>query len=100
MAGADETPNDRAGSLVRTGYYLRTSNLLVFSGTLPLPYYTLVPFFRRIAKPRPRLLSGEDLVVMRGEAATSVTGCEPTYPSGSPLPFITTCNFCLHLPFT
>jgi hypothetical protein len=52
--------------IVRTRYYLRTSNLLLFlSGTLSLPYGTLVTFFRFIARPRPRLvLSGEDLVVM------------------------------------
>ena len=86
--------------IVRTRYYLRTSNLLLFlSGTLSLPYYTLVTFLRRIAGPRPRLCSrGGSLFVMGGEAATSFTGYEPTYPSGSPLPFITNCNLILYRP--
>ena len=50
--------------------------------------------FRRIAGPRPRLvLSGRIFFVVWGEAPTSFTGCEPTCPSGLPLPFLTTCNF-------
>ena len=64
MAGADETPNDRAGSYRPNKMLpqnIESPSLLI--GTLSLPYYTLVTFFRRIA--RPRLLSGEDLVVMR-----------------------------------
>jgi hypothetical protein len=71
MAGADETPNDRAGYIVRTRYDLRTSNLLLLlSGTVSLPRYTFVTSFHHIARPGPRLLlSGKDLLVMRGAAA-------------------------------
>jgi hypothetical protein len=100
MAGADETPNDRVGSVVRTRYYLRTSNLPLFLSRTPsLPYYTLVTFLRRIAGPV-SCSRGGSLFVIRGEAANSFTGCEPTYPSGLPLPCLTLYNVRLHRAFT
>jgi hypothetical protein len=98
MAGADETPNDRAG-WYRPNKILPQnieSPCILGDASGPVLYArTILSSYR---KTRPRLLSGEGLVVIWGEAATSVTGCEPTYPSGLPLPFLTYCNIILYRP--
>src|SRR5271157_141733 len=67
MAGADETPNDRAGSYRPNKILpqnIESPSLVIGDAFAP------VPFFRRIVGPRPLLmLSGEDRFAMWGAAA-------------------------------
>ena len=57
MAGADETPNGRAGSIVQTRYDVSALNLLLFLSGIVLPRY-LSNSAPSIVKPDPVAVSG------------------------------------------